>query len=147
MTRRARRWGGAAGSVSVEFAAAAGPVLLATIAVMIAAGRIVLADHVVTDAATAAARTASLARTATHAQHTATATAHRVLTDQQLHCRSITVTIDTSGFTVPLGLPATVSATVTCVAELSDLALPGMPGTRTLRDTFTSPLDPFRGRT
>ncbi|GAA2779208.1 TadE/TadG family type IV pilus assembly protein [Crossiella cryophila] len=148
MTRRPRHRGwDAAGSVSVEFAAAAGPVLLLTIAAMIAAGRIMLADNVITDAATAAARTASLARTAAHARQTATATAYRVLTEQRLHCRSITVTLDTSGFTVPLGQPATVSATVTCVAELSDLALPGLPGTRTLQETFTSPLDSFRGRT
>ncbi|GAA2778884.1 TadE/TadG family type IV pilus assembly protein [Crossiella cryophila] len=130
----------------MEFAAAAAPVLLLFTTALIAAGRIMLAHTVVTDAATAAARTASLARTATQAQDTATATAFRVLTEQNLHCRSLTVTVDTSGFTVPPGQPATVAATVTCVAELSDLALP-LPGSRILQDTFTSPLDPFRGRT
>ncbi|MCK2243690.1 MULTISPECIES: TadE/TadG family type IV pilus assembly protein [unclassified Crossiella] len=148
MTRRPRpRLCDEAGSVSVEFAAAAGPVLLVTIAVMIAAGRIMLADNVVTDAAIAAARTASLARTAIQAHQTASATARRVLTEQQLHCRSITVSVDTSSFTIPPGQPATVSVTVTCVAELTDLALPGLPGNRVLHSSFTSPLDQFRGRT
>ncbi|MCK2241862.1 MULTISPECIES: TadE/TadG family type IV pilus assembly protein [unclassified Crossiella] len=146
MTRRHPRRGSADGSVSVEFAAAAIPVLLLFTTVLIAAGRVMLAHTVVTDAAIAAARTASLARTATQAQHTATATARRVLTEQDLHCRSLTVSVDTSGFTVPPGQPAMVSATVTCVAELADLALP-IPGSKFLQDTFISPLDPFRGRT
>jgi hypothetical protein len=39
-----------------------------------------------------------------------------------------------------------VSATVICRVPLSDLVLPGTPGSRTLTATFTSPLDPFRGR-
>ena len=42
--------------------------------------------------------------------------------------------------------PPRVTATVTCQVPLSDLLLPGMPGSRTLTATFTSPLDPFRGR-
>jgi hypothetical protein len=39
-----------------------------------------------------------------------------------------------------------VSATVTCTVSLSDLLVPGLPGSRTLTATFTSPLDPFRER-
>ena len=52
----------------------------------------------------------------------------------------------TTGFATPVGTPATVSATVTCVVELSDLALPGVPGTRTVTVTVTSPLDTYRER-
>jgi hypothetical protein len=57
------------------------------------------------------------------------------------------VTVDTTGFSVPVGEPAQVSATVTCAVRLSDLtAVPGMPGSRALTATFTSPLDPYRAR-
>ena len=55
--------------------------------------------------------------------------------------------MDTTGFSVPVGEPAQVSATVTCAVRLSDLtAVPGMPGSRALTATFTSPLDPYRAR-
>ncbi len=57
------------------------------------------------------------------------------------------VHVDTSQFTpVGVGLPAQVTATVTCRVPLSDLVVPGMPGSRLLRGIFTSPLDPFRER-
>lgn len=134
------------GSVSVEFAVAA-PVLLLVATAMIAAGRIVLAHATVTDVAAAAARSASIARTAAQAQRDATATAQRSFVDQRLHCQQTEVAVDTSGFSVPIGQPAVIRVSVTCVVALSDLALPGVPGTRTLHDIAISPLDPFRGRT
>ena len=39
-----------------------------------------------------------------------------------------------------------VTAQVSCTVSLSDLIVPGLPGSRTLRGSYTSPLDPFRGR-
>jgi hypothetical protein len=54
--------------------------------------------------------------------------------------------VNTAGFAKPVGTPAVVAATVTCVVDLSDLAMPGLPGDRALTSTFTSALDPFRGR-
>ena len=54
--------------------------------------------------------------------------------------------MDTSGFASPVGPPANVTATVTCVVNLSDVAVPGLPGTRTITATMTSPLDTFRER-
>ena len=57
------------------------------------------------------------------------------------------VRVDTSEFTsVPVGLPAHVTAMVWCRVPLSDLLVPGMPGSRLLSYRFTSPLDPFRER-
>jgi Flp pilus assembly protein TadG len=114
------------GSVSVEFAIAA-PVVLLLVAAMIAAGRIVLAHGTVTDVAAAAARSASIARTAAQAQRDATDTARRILAEQRLHCKHTEIAVDTSGFTVPLGQAAVVRVDVTCVVPLSDLALPGGP--------------------
>jgi len=52
-----------------------------------------------------------------------------------------------AGLAVALSLPlAHVSASVTCVVRLSDLLVPGLPGSKTLRASFTSPLDPYRSR-
>lgn len=110
------------GSASVEFAIAA-PILLLVAAAMIAAGRIVLAHGTVTDVAAAAARSASIARTATQAENDATATAQRSLAEQRMHCQHTDVSVDASGFTVPVGQPAVVRVSVTCVVALSDLAL------------------------
>ena len=41
-----------------------------------------------------------------------------------MRCASHQVEIDTSGFAAPVGTPAKVTATVTCVVDLSDLAFP-----------------------
>ena len=45
---------------------------------------------------------------------------------------------------VIIGLLAT--ATVACVVNLADLSLPGVPGTRTVTATATSPIDTYRER-
>jgi len=75
----------------------------------------------------------------------ALASAQAALSQDGLDC-SPAVTVNTAGFGVPVGQPAQVSATVTCTVPLGDLIVPGMPGSRTLRAFFTSPLDPFRAR-
>ncbi len=38
------------------------------------------------------------------------------------------------------------SATVTCVVNLGDISVPGLPGSLTITETVTSPLDTYRGR-
>jgi len=45
-----------------------------------------------------------------------------------------------------VGTPATVTATVRCVVNLADLAVPGVPGARTVTATASSPVDTFRER-
>ena len=44
------------------------------------------------------------------------------------------------------GEPAAVTATVQCTISLSDLALPGIPGSDGLKAEFTSHLDIYRSR-
>jgi hypothetical protein len=39
-----------------------------------------------------------------------------------------------------------VSVTITCEVSLTDIALPGLPGSRVLTTTFVSPIDIFRER-
>ena len=122
------------------------PGLLLIIGLLIVAGRVNNANAAVEQAATDAARTASLARTAANATTTARSTAAATLAAQSLQCVSTTVAVSTGGFAARPGQPATVSATVTCPVRLSDLAIPGLPGTRTVTQAATSSLDTFRER-
>lgn len=62
--------------------------------------------------------------------------------NQGLHCAGHQVTVDTGGFGLPVGTPATVS----CTVPLADLGVPGLPGERTITATAHSPLDTYRGR-
>jgi Flp pilus assembly protein TadG len=133
------------GSATVELAILA-PALLALLGVGVVGGRIQIAGAVVEHAAAAAARQASLARNPTTAQTSATRTARTSLTDQGLSCVHTTVTVDTTDFATPVGQPGQVHATVTCTVGLSDVAVPGIPGTRTLIAAAASPLDRYRAR-
>ncbi|GAA3714275.1 hypothetical protein GCM10022224_094890 [Nonomuraea antimicrobica] len=56
------------------------------------------------------------------------------------------MTVDTAGLSAPLGRPATIIAHVSCEVQLADLAIPGIPGTKTITSSFTSPIDPYRAR-
>jgi hypothetical protein len=97
-------------------------------------------------AARDAARQASISLTPGAAETAAQASARAALSQDGLDCHP-QVTVDTSQFTsVPVGQPASVTATVTCRVPLSDLVVPGLPGFRTLRFVFKSPLDPYRER-
>jgi Flp pilus assembly protein TadG len=141
--RRATR--GQRGSTTLELVVWA-PGLLLIVALLAVAGRVNGANAAVEQAATDAARTASIARSAGSAQTEATQTAQATLAGQGLQCTTATVAVDTSGFAVPIGQPATVTATVTCPVRLSDLGVPGLPGTRTVTHTAVSSLDTFRER-
>jgi Flp pilus assembly protein TadG len=136
-----RRLAGERGSVSLELVVLT-PGLLLVIGVLIYGGRLELAKQSVQSAASQAAREASIART----QPEANFTAIRSLAEQGLNCVSSSVTVDTSGFASPAGTPATITAEVTCVVNLSDLAVPGVPGSQTVTATADSPLDTYRER-
>jgi Flp pilus assembly protein TadG len=136
---------GQRGSTTLELVVWA-PGLLLLIGLLTVAGRVNSANAAVEQAATDAARTASLARTAASAEQQARQHAQQTLATQGLACTATTVTVDTAGFGTAPGQPATVVATVSCPVRLSDLALPGLPGTRTVTHTAVSSLDTFRER-
>lgn len=133
------------GSASVELALLA-PVLLIVFSLVIAAGRLVTAEGAVDQAATAAARAASLAATPTQAITAAHATAGEVLTQQGLPCTNPHVTVDTAGLQTPVGTPGTVTTHLACTVSFSSLLLPGFPGATTLTGSFSSPVDPDRAK-
>ena len=143
MTSTDRR--GDRGSVSLE-AAVVAPGLFLLLALAIIAGRTSLAAGAVEQAARDAARQASTARDASTARQRAVPTARATLAAQGLQCGQLSVALDTSGFAVPVGQPAQVTATVVCTVALGDVAIPGIPGSKTLTARFSSPLDTFRER-
>jgi Flp pilus assembly protein TadG len=139
------RRGDERGVATLEFVVLT-PVLIALLGLLVMAGRVAIASNSVQAAADEAARSASISRTASAARSGAEAGARRSLARQDLRCATVRVEVDTGGFATPVGLPARVSATVTCVVQLADLALPGFPGSRTVTATAVSPLDTYRER-
>lgn len=133
------------GSTTLELVVWA-PGLLLIVTLLTVAGRVNSANAAVEQAAVDAARTASIARNSGAAQEAAVRSAQATLSGQDLQCTTTTVTVDTAAFATPPGQPATVTATVTCPVRLSDLAVPGLPGTRTVTHTAVSSLDTFRER-
>lgn len=75
------------------------------------------------------------------AQDVVTAT----LANQGLQCRSTSVEVDADGFAARVGTLASVTVTVTCHVDLTDLMVP-LPGTRTIMAAVTSPIDQWRQR-
>jgi Flp pilus assembly protein TadG len=134
-----------AGAVAVE-AAILAPALLLILALLMFGGRNAIATGAVEQAAVDAARAASLARTGAQADTAARAAASRSLADQDLDCATITIRVDTSGFRTRPGQSASVDTTVTCLLRLSDLALPGLPGSKRISATAVSVVDTYRER-
>ncbi|MGW0078930.1 TadE/TadG family type IV pilus assembly protein [Streptomyces cellulosae] len=149
MTRVLRRPAGLLGddkgSVAIE-AAIVVPPLIMFMCLAIAGGRLVTSGAKIDAAAEDAAREASIHRTAASAQSAAQAAAAESLDDQGIACASSSVTIDTSGLSVPVGQVGTVTVTVNCTVNLSDLLLLGVPGSKSLTSTATSVVDAFRSR-
>lgn len=116
------------------------------IGMTVAGGRVALARQAVETAANDAARAASIARTSSEAAADARSAANGSLADQDVKCTTTDVQMDTSGFNAPIGTTGEVRATVSCTVKLSDLAVPGMPGSPTISETVTSPIDAYRER-
>ena len=140
-----QRFRGERGSATIE-AVIVVPAFMLFVALIVCAGRYAVARQVVESAAAESARSASIARTHGAATRDARTAATRSLHDQQLRCASQQVRVDTSGFETPAGTPASVTATISCVVDIGDLTLPGIPGTRVITASVTSPIDTYRER-
>lgn len=143
--RNALQLRGEQGSTAVELVLIA-PLFLILVLALFAFGRVGFAELSVKSAAGAAAREASLSSTSSDAQQGAHAMAESSLDGGGVHCASLQVSIDSSGIDVPVGVVGTVSATVTCTIDLSDISLPYVPGTRVITATEKSPIDPYKER-
>ena len=131
------------GSESVELAILL-PVAILILALIVVGARIALAGDRISGVAGIAARDASIARSASAAQSIATTSATDALSSDNMHCADVRVTVDTAGFAAPPGTGASITVNVWCTVELSDIGVAGMPGSKTLHDEATSPLDPAR---
>jgi hypothetical protein len=110
---------------------------------LVLGGRLAQARAEVDEAARDAARAASLARSPMAAQSHGQAAAIATLSARGISCRQLGVVVDVAGFVAG----GTVSATVTCTADLADLVGLGIPTSRTVTAHFTEPVDLYRGVT
>ena len=122
------------------------PALLLTLGLIVVGGRVWFARTTVNEAAHAAARGASLARSASEAVVAGRSAGAQSLATGGLRCDSTTVEVDAAAFGVPVGTPATVTATVSCRVGFGDLLLPGLPGSVDLQASGASALDTYRSR-
>lgn len=135
-----RRCNGETGSVAVETAVIA-PALVALLLLVVFAGRVSHADAAVRRAASEGARAASLEYFPDAAEDSATATAEANLATASVVCGELTTSVDTTD----LRPGGQVAVTVRCVADMSDVALLGVPGERTFEATSIEVIDRFRG--
>lgn len=138
MTRR----GNDSGSVSVELVVLA-PIVLALLLFTVGLGRIEDAQGKVDGAARDAARAASLASDPDSASQVARRAAAADITGADVDCRNLAVNVDTSGFTAG----GAVTVHVSCTADLSDLAISGLPGRKTLTASSAAPIETYRAVT
>jgi Flp pilus assembly protein TadG len=136
---------GQSGAVAVEFAMLV-PVLVLLVGLVVGGARTWLARSAVEQAAAAAARGASQARTAAQAQRVATDLAAAQAAVGGLRCDRWALDVDARALAGPPGRPGEVAATVTCDVPLADVLVPGWPGVVTVQSRATAVVDRYRGR-
>lgn len=137
---RGRRWRrDEDGSMALELVVLT-PVLVSAILVIAAGARYVEARGQTVDAAYAAARAASLTTDQASAVTAGRRAASQAMAERGRACAHLDVRIDAGRFR-PGG---NMHATVTCIADLSDLRGLGLPGTKSFTATATVPLEQHR---
>lgn len=130
------------GSAAVEMVIIA-PALIALMLLVVGMGRLSHGDQQIQVAAAQAARAASLTRGDAQAiSDAATAAANDTLANDHVSCRhsSTPVVIDPPSNEQPGG---SITVTVSCTTQLSDLFVAGFPGAHTWTATVTAPIDTF----
>jgi Flp pilus assembly protein TadG len=128
------------GSLAVEMAMLA-PSLLVIFALIFVYGRAAQVNGTLESGTRAAARSVTLARSYDEAVDSANAVLLEAMKDAPQSCQN-SLNVHIVG-TYEAGEPVTVDAD--CTYDVSDLGLPGAPGTITTKSSFTSMLDPYRG--
>ena len=116
------------------------PIVIVLLLLVVGLGRYAHGKQLVEHAAAAAARAASLTSTAAQANTQAQRAAAGSLAGAGVSCSGMTTVVDTGSFR-PGGV---VTVTVTCTADLSGLALSGLPGAVTMSATGRAPLETLR---
>jgi Flp pilus assembly protein TadG len=127
------------GSLTVELVALA-PVLFLLALTMVVFGRVTEARQQVVESSRAAAEIASVLPNAPAAESAAAGAVSTGDLDRSHYCPTPRVTTDVSHFFAG----GYVTVTVVCQVDLSDLSVPGIPGSTTVRASSTAPIDPYR---
>lgn len=136
-----RRGGDERGMATVELVLLT-PLALAVLAFLVIAGRLSTVSADVAAASRDAARAASLSQTYDEAVTAANRTAQASLAAKDVTCRNLTVTGGDASTFVAGG---EIAITVSCDVSLGDVALPGIPGSRTVAARSAEVIDRFRG--
>ncbi|MCP4221971.1 MAG: pilus assembly protein [Actinomycetia bacterium] len=128
------------GSASVELVVLVIPIMV-LVAFAVFVGRYGAAQQDVTSAARDAARAAAVRQFPAAAQVDGQQAAERTLVNRDLTCRQLDIEVATDD----LRPGGTVTARITCVLLISDVAGFGMPGSTTVEATSTAVVDHFRG--
>jgi Flp pilus assembly protein TadG len=128
------------GSLAIELAMLA-PGILLIFALIFVYGRAAQVNGTLESGTRDAARSVTLARSYDDALARANAVMLDAMKDAPQSCQD-NLHVHVSG-PYEAGRPVTVD--VDCTYDISDLGLPGAPGTITARSSFTSMLDPYRG--
>ena len=116
------------------------PVFMVFTLVIIGCGRMVQARQQAVEAARAGAEAAAIMQTQASASRAASASAVLGPYGSIHSCTDESVRTGTAHF-APGG---EVTVTVTCVVDLSDVFIPGMPGSISVTAAQSAPLDPYR---
>lgn len=118
------------------------PVLFLVLSFLVVAGRLTTVRGDVAAASRDAARAASRAATYEQATDAARTTASASLGGRDVTCRDLEVILgDRNTFRAG----GTVAVTITCAVSLADVAIPGLPGQRTVTDRSVEVIDLYRG--
>lgn len=137
MSRRVVRNEDGSGTVELVLMA---PLIVAVFLLVVGLGRMANARQDVNGAAAEAARAASLQRNMALSAAAARQAANATLRERGVSCRDLTVSVNIGSYQ-PGG---SVTATVTCVAALGDVALSGLPGSKTFHATAVVPIEQYR---
>jgi Flp pilus assembly protein TadG len=119
------------------------PLLIMLLLLVVLCGRLAAAQIDVDAAASSGARSGSIARSQGAAVAGAERTARESIAAQGVTCQSTDVQVSTGG----LRPGGAVTVTVSCRVRLSDLVLLGVPGSRVVESSATSPIDEWIGGT
>lgn len=122
------------------------PGIMMFIGLIVFGARLAMTSQAVEAAANQAARAGSIARSEAVAASQMESALDRALAEHNVHCSSKRTTYDLSQLRHPIGVPGSVTVTVSCTVRMSDLLLPGVPGSYKITATGSSPVDAYRGR-
>lgn len=128
-----------AGLVALELAILF-PLIIVMLLLVVGFGRVTHSRQLVDQAAAAAARAASLTNAPGQARDDANQAARATLAQAGLSCAQLAIDVDTGAF-FPGG---EVAVSVRCTANLSGMALAGLPGSVTLTSEVHAPLETGR---